>query len=115
MDTANNTLIPPQSEPGSFRLIATLGIAGFFSGLLLVSVFLGTQPAIQKHREAALQKAIFKVLPGCARYQTLELQEGQLVVIKQGEEGSSDGEAPQRVYAGYDQTDQYLSHQLESG
>jgi electron transport complex protein RnfG len=93
----------PEGETGSFRLIATLGIAGFFSGILLVGVFLSTRPIIQAHRAQALQEAIYHVLPGCTRYQTLELQNGELVLIEEEEEQEgSKGEAPRRVYAGYD-------------
>lgn len=113
MDTATNTSLPPQSEPSSFRLILTLGIAGFFSGLLLVSVFLSTQPAIQRHRAESLRKAIFQVLPGCTQYKTLELREGQLVEMEAEEKMGSEGEDLPRVYAGYNASDEFIGFAIQ--
>ncbi len=103
MEEQNKRQIPvAELEPGSFRLIATLGLAGFFSGLVLVSAFLYTQPMIQANRLQALQQAIFKVLPGCVSYQTLELRGGQLVVLEEGAPEPKEGEEVRRIYAGYD-------------
>lgn len=113
MDTTTSTPLSPQSEPSSFRLILTLGIAGFFSGLLLVSVYLSTQPAIQKHRAESLRKAIFQVLPGCTKYQTLELRDGQLVEADAAEQSSSEGEVLPRVYAGYDASDEFIGFAIQ--
>ncbi len=45
-DTMQN--IPQEKEPSSFRLISALGIAGFLSGVVLVSVYLFTKPIIAK-------------------------------------------------------------------
>lgn len=104
---------PPEEEPGSFRLIATLGVAGFFSGMLLVSVFLFTRPVIQEHRAEALRQAIYQVLPGCTRYQTLELRNGQLVAIEEAEQAGNEAEAPRRVYAGYDESDQFVGFAIQ--
>ncbi len=94
---------PPPSEPSSFRLIATLGIAGFFSGLILVSAFLYTRPIIEQNRMEALQEAIFQVLPGVTRFETLELRDGQLVEIGEEKEEAPPGDAPRQIYAGYNE------------
>lgn len=113
MDTTNRTSLPLPKEPGSLRLITTLGIAGFFSGLLLVSVFLSTQPAIERHRAEALQKAIFKVLPTCTQYQTLEWKDGQLVEATVSETGSAETEDLPRVYAGYNAANDFLGFAIQ--
>ena len=73
-----HTTFVPEPEPSSFRLIATLGIAGFLSGLVLVSSYLWTKPVIDANKAEAQRQAIFRVLPGTADYETLVLQDGQL-------------------------------------
>lgn len=90
-----------ESEPGSGRLIATLGIAGFFSGLILVGVYLFTLPMIQANRAQALERAIYLVLPGSTSFKALALGNGSLVPAEEvpAEKG---GEEPARIFAGYD-------------
>jgi len=53
-----------EPEPSSLRLVLSLALAGLFSGLILVAVFLLTQPRIERNRAEALNAAIFRVLPG---------------------------------------------------
>lgn len=77
--------IPQEKEPSSFLLIGTLGIAGFLSGLVMVTVFLITRPIIQQNKAEALQRAIFNVLPGTTSFKTLELKNGQLVEVEKSE------------------------------
>jgi electron transport complex protein RnfG len=113
MDTTTSTALPPPGEPSSFRLILTLGIAGFFSGLLLVGVYLSTLPAIQQHRAESLRKAIFQVLPGCTEYQTLELREGQLAEVQATEPVSGEGEVAPRVYAGYNAAGEFIGFAIQ--
>ena len=56
-------LIQVEAQPSSFRLVASLALAGLFSGLVLVAVFLLTQPRIERNQAEALNAAIFRVLP----------------------------------------------------
>ncbi len=95
------TIPPPDSEEASAgRLIATLGIAGFFSGIILVSAYLFTLPMIQAHKARALEQAIYHVLPGATSYTPLELEDGSLVAA--GEAQSASGQqANRRLFAGY--------------
>lgn len=60
--------LPKAKEPSSVRLALTLGIAGLISGLALVLVFEVTKPHIEAHARAALQRAVFKVVPGATRF-----------------------------------------------
>ena len=46
------------------RLILTLGLAGFFAGIVLVSAYTVTKPLIDAHAAAALEAAVYEVLPG---------------------------------------------------
>lgn len=73
-------------EPSSFRLIISLGIAGFLSGLVLVGVYLFTKPIIEQNKAEALQRAIFKVLPGTTSFETLVLEGDDLRAFTPGEE-----------------------------
>jgi electron transport complex protein RnfG len=77
-DSTENQIVVEQvmideNEPSSAKLIFVLGMAGFLSGILLVGTYLWTLPMIEANKAAALQEAIFKVLPACATFETLEL------------------------------------------
>ena len=64
-----------EKEPSSFRLIFTLGFAGFLAGLIMVATYLYTKPLIEANKAAAIEKAIFKVLPHCTSFKALELKD----------------------------------------
>ena len=103
---------PEQNQPAeasSFRLIATLGLAGLFSGLILVVVYLLTLPIIEANKAEALQKAIFKVLPYCQSFKTLQLRDGKLV-LKSDESSEVDksNEETKNIFIGYDQSGQLI-------
>jgi electron transport complex protein RnfG len=85
------------SQPSSMRLVLTLSLAGLLSGLVLVGVFLATQPRILRNQAEALQAAIFQVLPGTTRTSTFVFRDGALVPFE-----SPDGALPTEpaVYAG---------------
>lgn len=63
----------------SVKLLATLGIAGMLAGLLIVSAFEMTLPAIEANRAARLEAAIFEVLPEAKTFTPLYLHEEELV------------------------------------
>jgi electron transport complex protein RnfG len=83
------------AEPSSLRLVATLGLAGLLSGLIIAAVYEATLPAIEAYRAQVLRDAVFKVLPGIEQMQRLVYQDGQLV--------ASEGEADEDdvLFAGY--------------
>lgn len=97
--TAFDIETPP--EPGSMRLIMTLAIAGLISGIVLVGTFIITDPLIKANKEAAIQRAIFKVLPDCQTTVTLKLQDNKLVE-KIPEPGKKETDKDELVvYAGF--------------
>jgi electron transport complex protein RnfG len=65
-------------EASSFRLVATLAVTGLLSGLVLVGVFLVTEPVILRNRAEAMERAIFTVLPGTSEITALVLSGEQL-------------------------------------
>ncbi|MBI4930527.1 MAG: FMN-binding protein [Bacteroidetes bacterium] len=110
MEEAENTDNKPsaqestgEKEPSSLRLILTLGIAGFLAGLIMVSTYLYTKPLIEANKAAAIEKAIFKVLPKCTSFKTLELKDGKLSEFDIKNK-TAKGEAPKLVYQGFDST-----------
>ena len=89
-----------EAEPSSGRLILTLGLAGFFSGIVLVSAYLFTLPTIEAHKARALEAAIYQVLPGISSFETLVFEEGQLQIWSAIGEGVGEKDLPQ-IYVGY--------------
>lgn len=85
---------------GPLRLIATLGLAGLFSGVILVTVYLATLPIIQRNQAEALEAAIYRVLPGAVSRRAFAVRGDQLEEI-------SDDAAMQAsegvVYGAYDE------------
>lgn len=86
-------------EPGSFRIVATLAVAGVLSGFILVGAFLVTQPRIQANQAARLQAAVFRLLPGAERMTPLVVRDGRLEPYQAREKELPAEEA---VFAGYD-------------
>ncbi len=83
-------------EPGSTRLVATLGFAGLLSGLILVSVYEATLPTITAYKAKVLQEAVFRVLPGTTRLQRLAYREEKLTVVEKV------GRDEESIFGGYD-------------
>ncbi len=81
-------------EPGPARLIATLGLAGFFAGLLLVSGFVLTKPIIEQNKAEALKAAVYQVLEGCVTFEQL-IWDGKIL-----SQGTPTGENAAPVYIG---------------
>jgi electron transport complex protein RnfG len=91
--------VPAATEPSSLRLIATLTVAGLASGLLLVGVYELTQPIIEANNAAALERAVFQVLPGATAMEPVVLRDGQLAIGS----GSKDEEELPTIYLGRDE------------
>ena len=86
-------------EPSSLRLAGTLAVAGLLSGLILVGVFIVTEPIIQQNHADALQRAIYKVLPGTKKIEAFKLS-GDKIVPYEGKPGAPTKET--LVYKGLD-------------
>ena len=95
--------MPAKKEASTFRLVATLAIAGALAGLLIVLVNQHTKPIIDKYKAEQLQKAVYEVLPGVKRYNTYYLVDNALSTTLP--EGAKESEY-KRIYVGYDQSGQ---------
>jgi Na+-translocating ferredoxin:NAD+ oxidoreductase subunit G len=97
------------SEPEPWRLVLTLSIAGFISGLVLATVYLLTLPMIEANKAAALKAAIFKVIPSCHSYKALELDHGELIERIEGDASSPATAKKPGIFAGYDEAGDFLA------
>jgi electron transport complex protein RnfG len=79
----------------SLRLVATLTVAGLVSGLAIVLAYRWTLPAIRAHQAAALERAVFEVLPGAERMERRVWDGSGLAGAGAG------GAAGESVFAGY--------------
>ena len=77
------------------RLVATLTLAGALSGLAVVGAYRLTLPAITANQAAALERAVFEVLPGATRMEAVVWRGDRLEPL-----AGNAGDAPV-VYAGY--------------
>ncbi len=91
------------SRNEALRLVATLTIAGLFSGISIVLAYRTTLPRIQANQRAALERAAFEVLPGTVRLERLAWNGQKLAP---GEAGK--GALQESIFAGYDADDVLL-------
>ena len=103
---------PVQEEVSTFRLVATLAIAGAVAGLLIVLVNQHTKPIIDKYKAEQLQKAVYEVLPGVERYNTYYLVDNALSFTLP--EGAKESEY-KRIYVGYDNSSQIKGVAISRG
>jgi len=92
-------------EPGSSRLILALALAGFLSGLIIISVYEATLPTITANQARELRQAVFKVLPGVSRMQALHYDNGTLIAHT----GRVDDNT---LYAGFDQANRFIGYAI---
>lgn len=101
------TQLPGRGRLGETpRLVFTLALAGFLSGLIIVGAYELTLPRIHANQAAALRRAVFEVLPGSTRMQRLAWRDGKLVPAT-GEAGDEPS-----IYAAYDDTGKFVGYAL---
>ena len=103
---------PAPKEVSTFRLVATLAIAGALAGLLIVSVNLHTKPIIDKYKAEQLQLAVYEVLPGVENYDTYYLVNDALSLSLP--DGAKESEF-KRVYVGRDDSGQVSGVAISRG
>ncbi len=86
------------NDASAFRMMATLAFAGGLSGLILVGSYQVTAPRIARNRAEALEKAVYKVLPGATSQAPVVLRQGRALTVSRAEVQS--GEVP--AWAGRD-------------
>ncbi|MCP4047198.1 MAG: FMN-binding protein [Gammaproteobacteria bacterium] len=104
--------LPVKEAVSTFRLVATLAIAGALAGLLIVAVNLHTKPIIDKYKAEQLQLAVYEVLPGVERYNTYYLVDNELSISLP--DGGKESEF-KRIYVGYDSNSQVKGVAMSRG
>ena len=106
MNEANSKHIVAPAN--SFKMLRAMVGIGILCALMIVLTFEGTLPRIERLRAEALERAIFKVIPGISKTETFEFEENTFSV--------SDGNhiPGQVVYAGYDDNDNLIGVAIEA-
>ncbi len=107
MNEVELTISAQQKEAGSFRLIATLVVAGMISGFALSGAYQVTKPTIDANKARELRIGVFKVVPGSSNLQVLVQRDEALVPV--GEEEVYDQEV---IYAAYDDNAHFLGYAI---
>lgn len=89
-----------QKDARAFRLIATLGVAGLLSGLILVGTYLLTRPLILSNQLEALEAAVFRVLPGAETRKIYVIRDGSFSLRENVPTETTREETT--LFAGYD-------------
>ena len=107
MSTANS--IPANTSSDSRKMLQAMVGIGILCALLIVLTYEGTLPIIEKNKAAALERAIFKVLPGVTQKQTFQLTPNGGFEL-----GEPEDQSVPVVYAGYDETGQLAGLAIEA-
>jgi electron transport complex protein RnfG len=91
------TNIAKDDNPSPFKLIFTLGLAGFLSGIAIIGIYETTLPTITAYKAKVLREAVFKVLPGVTQIKKFRYTEGKLQ-----EAAPSARDDENTIYGGYD-------------
>jgi electron transport complex protein RnfG len=95
-------------DPGlTTRMLRTLGLVAMLSGLLVVLTYRFTLPMIEENKRLAIERALFKVIPGAVSRQDFVITEQGIRRAEQNTEGVT-------LYAGYDQEGRLKGVALEA-
>jgi electron transport complex protein RnfG len=99
-------------EPSSRRLIISMAVAGFISGLIIISIYLITFDTIKANKAKELREAVFKVLPNVTRMEKQQvvknaLLNDELVTI------AADGMNDDMIFAGYDVQNKLIGYAIQ--
>lgn len=97
------------SSQSSMKMLRAMVGIGSLCGLLIVLTYEGTLPRIEKNRAEALEKAIFKVLPGISQTQKYYLDPNEN--FKPVDENYKEGTL---VYAGFNNNDELKGIAIEA-
>jgi len=108
----NQTSAPQSAElvaaTPSFAMLRTLGLVAGLSGLLVVLTYQITLPLIEENKRIAIERALFKVIPGAtSRRDFVATAQGIVAADDRAAEGTL-------VYAGYDEQDRLVGVALEA-
>lgn len=88
---------PPTTPVSSLKMLQAMVSIGLICALIIVLTFLGTQPRIAQLKAEALEKAIFKVIPGMVAKKTFQIDPNGYIT-----EVTDEVKGAPLLYAGYD-------------
>jgi len=97
-------------DTSSFKMLRAMVGIGLACALLIVLTYEGTLPRVKRLRAEALEKAIFKVIPGTETKQTFSYTSEGGFVKQEGEAEAGS----QLVYAGYDEQGELVGVAIEA-
>ncbi len=96
-------------QPSSSKMLRAMVGIGILCALMIVLMYEGTLPRIERLRAEAFEKAIFRVVPGITSKQTFRYDaEGGFTVV------ADDTESEQRIYAGYSADNELVGFAIEA-
>ncbi len=96
MNSATEQMSQMQPRTPSGAMLRTLGGVAMLSGFLVVMVFQWTQPIIEENKRIAIEKALFKVVPGASSQKNFALSaDGRIVPQDQAQPGD------EKIYAAF--------------
>lgn len=102
---------PVQQKPGSDSmrmLVAMVGI-GLFCGLMIVLTYEGTKPRIERLKAEALERAIFRVVPGTTQIAAFSYVGSQFSRLDDDQESAST-----QIYGGYNEEGKLMGLAIEA-
>ena len=108
-----NTPAPSQTQQvaataPSFAMLRTLSLVAGLSGFLVVLAYQITEPMIEENKRIAIERALFKVIPGAVSRRDFIIA-GETIVPASDAAGEGT-----RLYAGYNEQDQLMGVALEA-
>ncbi|MEJ2309777.1 MAG: FMN-binding protein [Gammaproteobacteria bacterium] len=97
----------PLGTTPAFSMLRTLGLVATISGLLVVLSYRITEPMIEQNKQAAIERALFKVIPGAVARK-------DFVVVDDDIEPAGEGVAGTPLYAGYDAEGKLMGVAMEA-
>jgi electron transport complex protein RnfG len=97
----------PVDNTLTYRMLRTLGLVATISGLLVVLSYRTTLPIIEENKRLAIERALFKVIPGAVSRQDYVITKDGIQTAQQDIQGTA-------LYAGYDQAGRLKGVALEA-
>ena len=102
-------LLQQPASPNTWHMLRAMGGVGILCSVLIVFTYQTTLPTIEKNKAAALEKAIFTVLPGAVSKTIFRITaDNRLETVEKAEKGD------RLVYAGYDTQSQLAGVAIEA-
>ncbi|MBT8189261.1 MAG: FMN-binding protein [Bacteroidia bacterium] len=97
------------TQTSSFNMLKAMVSIGFMCALMIVLTYEGTFNRIEKNKAEALEKAIFKVLPGITKKDMHFVDASGISLESKGEESGE-----KIIYAGFDDNDKLVGYAIEA-